>query len=217
MEELQSTEILDREILEDARKKAYRILKTADETVKANAELWEQKTRETLDELNRKYAERRSLSAAEIMARLPLDKRRVKTEKIESLIRAAVETWYAGLGRERALALLKNEIAKRIAACDEFSAAGEAPRALIRGLERAEAEALLRAVLPGRSCGIEEMPAAGAYPEILLENSAARITASIYKTVDFFLHENRAELASALLEGIMSLEEGATDAAGEAP
>ena len=33
MEELQSTDILDREILEDARKKAYRILKTAAETV----------------------------------------------------------------------------------------------------------------------------------------------------------------------------------------
>jgi hypothetical protein len=61
------------------------------------------------------------------------------------------------------------------------------------------------------------MPAAGTYSEILLENSAVRITASIYKTVDFFLHENRAELASALLEGIMSIEEGAADAAGEAP
>jgi hypothetical protein len=210
MEELQSTEILDREILEDARKKAYRILKAADETVKANAEAWELKTRETLDALNGKYAGQRKLAAAEIMARLPLDKRRAQTEKIESLLRSAVETWYAGLGREQALSLLKNELVKLLAECDEFAASGEEPRALIRGIERAEAEALLRAALPGRSCRVEEAPAAaGVYPEIMLENSAARITASIAKTVDFLLHEKRVELASSLLGGT-------TDFGGEA-
>jgi hypothetical protein len=199
MEELQSTEILDREILEDARKKAYRILKTADETVQANAGVWEKKTRDTLDELNKKYAGQRNLCAEEIMARLPLDKRRAKAEKIEGLLRSAVETWYAGLSPERALAILKRELAKRLAACDEFTAAGEQPRALIRRLDRAGAEAVLKAVLPGRVCAIEEMLPAGAYPAIILENSAVRIIASLDTSVDFLLHEKRAELAASLL------------------
>ena len=198
MEELQSTEILDREILEDARKKAHRILKTADETARAAAGEWEQKTRKTLDELNGKYAEQRKRSAAEIMARLPLDKRRSRAEKIESLLRSAVETWYAGLDRKRVLSLLETELAARLAECNEYSS-GEAPRALIHKIERAEAEAILKAVLPDLTCVIEEASSAGAYPEIILENSAVRITASIYKTVDFLLHEKRAELAAALL------------------
>jgi hypothetical protein len=199
MEELQSTEILDREILEDARKKAYRILKTAEDTVGANGAIWEQKTGESLAELNTRYAERRKLAAAEIMARLPVDKRRAKAERIESLIQSAVETWYRSLDRERLLSLLGAELAARIAECGGFSEADGELRAVIHQLENAEAALLLEAFLPGRSCPIEKAPAAGGYPSMVLENNAVRITASIERTVDFFLHEKRAELIGSLL------------------
>ena len=203
MEELQTTEILDREILEDARKKAYKILKTADETVKTNVAEWAKKTNATLEGLNKKYAEQREFSRAEIMARLPMDKRRAKAEKIESLIRSAIETWYAGLGSDRVLALLRKELQKRLAEYGDFSGSGEKPgakpRALLRKLDRAEAEAMLKAILPDCAFIIEEMPSADIYPAIILENSMVRITASLYKTVDFFLHEKREELTGALL------------------
>jgi vacuolar-type H+-ATPase subunit E/Vma4 len=199
MEELQSTEILDREILEDARKKAYRILKTADETVKANAGVWEKKTGEMLDDLRKKYAGQRELAAAEIMARLPMDKRRAKAEKIESLLRSAVESWYAGLRRDRVLSILEKELAKRLAVCDDFFAAGGQPRVLIHKLDRDEAGTILKTVLPGQDCLVGETAAGDLYPAIILENGSARITASIYQSVDFFLHEKRAELAGALL------------------
>ena len=59
MEELQSTEVLDREILEDARRKAFRILKTADDTVKSNTAGWEKKTAAALKDLNTRHEERR--------------------------------------------------------------------------------------------------------------------------------------------------------------
>jgi vacuolar-type H+-ATPase subunit E/Vma4 len=199
MEELQTTEILDREILEDARKKAYRILKTADETVKTKAGEWEKKISATVDDLRQKYEEQRALAAAEIMARLPMDKRRAKAEKIESLFRQAVDAWYAGLGREQVLAILKQELTERLAECEEFSAGTEGPRALVHKLDRSEAESVLKAALGGKACGIEEASSAALYPELILENSRVRITASIQKTVDFFLHEKRAELATALL------------------
>lgn len=207
MEELQSTEILDREILEDARKKAYRILKTADETVKANASAWERKTRDSLDELHRKYAGLRKLAAGEIMARLPLDKRRSRAEKIESLLHGAVETWYAGLDRERVLSTLAAELAARLAECDDFAAGDAEPRVLIHKLDEAEAEGILNATLPGRTWRIERASFADSYPGIVLENSAVRITASLTQTVDFLLHEKRAELAASLL--------GTTAIAGE--
>lgn len=199
MEELQSTEILDREIMEDARKKAYRILKTAEVTIKTNAGIWEKKIGETLEELNTKYTEQRESAVSEIMARLPMDKRRAKAEKIENLLRSAVEAWYAGLSRDKILFILKQELEKRLVECEEFSNAGKPARALIHELDRAEAEAILKAVLPGKTCLIEESSAVYPYPEIILDNGLVRICASIHKTVDFFLREKRAELIASLL------------------
>ncbi|MDR1574437.1 MAG: hypothetical protein LBS37_00395 [Treponema sp.] len=199
MEELQSTEILDREILEDARKKAYRILKAADETVKAASGVWEKKSGETLKALSAKYAERRDLTAAEIMARLPMDKRRAKAEKIENLLRQAVQAWYAGLGCDKVFAILKTELEKRLAECTEFFDTGEQVRALVHKLECAEAQAILQAVLPGKTCVIEESPTISSYPEIILDSRSVRISASIHKTVDFLLREKRAELVGSLL------------------
>jgi hypothetical protein len=221
MEELQSTEILDREILEDARKKAARILKTADESAAAKAAEWEQKIQASVDELRVKYAARIALAESEIMARLPMDKRRAKAEKIERLLRSAVESWYASLKRKQVLALLQKELAVRLAECGELFAAGGQPRVLVCALARAEAKAVLGAVLPGSRCIIEEKAAAGGYPEIIIETPQVRVTASIQKTADYFLHKNRAELLAALLGDDFSPDEdtgaGNCPAGGEAP
>ena len=209
MEELQSTEILDREILEDARKKAHRILKSAEDTIKAKSADWEQKLGATLSELEQKYAQQSELAIDEIMAHLPIDKHRVKAKKVEEALYSAVETWYAGLSRDRVLNLLKGELAQRIAA---GTIAGEI-HAQIHRIERKEAEVILQAVLPGKPgidipYVIEEIQSASAYPEIILETPEARIYASINKTVEFLLSEKRAELVEALL--------GKMEIAGEA-
>src|SRR5215471_14326271 len=107
MEELQSTEILDQEILEDARKKAHRVLKTAEDTIKAKLADREKNLQETIDKLEKKYAQQSKHATDEIMAHLQIDKQRVKAKKIEELLSSSVKTWYAGLSRERVLALLK--------------------------------------------------------------------------------------------------------------
>jgi hypothetical protein len=199
MEELQSTEILDREILEDARKKAYRILKTADETLRAKSAEWERKSGAILEELRAKYDARRKLAAGEIMARLPMDKRRARAETIEGLLRRAVENWYAETGREQVLAILKAGLSRRLADCGEFLESGETMRAFARNLTADEAAAMLQALLPGQNCAVEQMSAPGSWPEIVLENSSVRIRSSISQTTDFLLREKRAELAEALL------------------
>ena len=205
MEELKSTANLEREILEDARKKAQRILKTADETVKIKSAEWEKKTAAALEELKKKFIEQGRFTSDEIMAVLPMDKRRAKAEKIESLIRSAVETWYAGLSRERVLGFLENELKKRLAVCAGLPGGGGLTtggqyRVVIHKLTRAEAESILKEVLPdGLVCRIDEVQPAALYPELILENNDFRIYASMWKTVDFFLSEKRAELIEALL------------------
>jgi len=198
MEELQSTDILDREILEDARKKAYRILKAADDTIKAKSADWEKKFTVTLDELEKKYAKNGKSAADEIMAVLPIDKQRARARKIEELLHLAVESWYSGLSRERVLGFLQTELSKRLASCGGFSASGGIC-AYIHKVEKAEAEAVIKAVLPGKPCAVETMQSAAAYPTIILENQEVRIYASIGKTVEFILGEKREELITALL------------------
>jgi vacuolar-type H+-ATPase subunit E/Vma4 len=212
MEELQSTDILDREILEDARKKAHRILKAADDTIKAKSADWEAKLKSTLDELEKKYEKNSKSTAEEIMAVLPIDKQRARAKKIEELLHLAVESWYSSLSRKRVLGFLQAELAKRLAACGGFSASGGI-RAYIHKVEKAEAEPILRAVLPDKTCTIETTQSTAAYPSIILENQEVRIYASIGKTVDFILGEKREELIAALLggapNGAIALGEGA--------
>ena len=196
MEELQSTEILDREILEDARKKALRILKAADETMQAQTTEWERKTSAGIDELDKKYREQKEAESEKVMARLPIDKLRAKVEKIESLLESAVEDWYKGLSRQQVLGLLKSEISKRLAQCEGIVNT-DGKRAFFSGLDRKEAEETLKAVKV--TCNIEEVPSIDRYPSITLETGEVRIIASIQKMIDFILQEKREELVEALV------------------
>jgi hypothetical protein len=206
MEDLQSTEALDREILEDARKKAHRILKTADDTIKAKSTEWEKKLAAALGELEEKYAAQGKVAADEIMAFLPIDKQRIKATKIEELLNSAVETWYSGLSRKRVLDLLQKELVirlnffKGVVGGDDVSAE-DAIHIFIHKVEQVEAQAVLNTVLPGKTFQIETMQSTAIYPEIILETPEVRIYASIGKTVEFFLGEKRAELLEALLGG----------------
>jgi vacuolar-type H+-ATPase subunit E/Vma4 len=209
MEELQSTEVLDREILEDARRKAQRLLKTADETAASATASWAKKTERALVKLRKNYERRLEQSREEIMARLPLDKRRSRLEKIESLLQNAAGTYLGALPREKILSLLKTELAKRIA---EISC-GEVPDAALsagpltvssRGLEPEELKALLDVVLPGAAwvsasegANLPDVP--GGFPAIRIDGPAWRATVSVESEVKALLLDKRAELAEALI------------------
>ena len=86
MEELRTTEVLGNEILEDARKKALKILKTADETLETQNRDWDKKIKRQLDSIRKTYEERTKKTNEEIQARLPLDRRRLRSETTESFL-----------------------------------------------------------------------------------------------------------------------------------
>jgi hypothetical protein len=220
MEELQSTEVLDREILEDARRKAFRILKTADDTVKSNTAGWEKNIAAALEDLDTRHGERRRRAAEEIMARLPLDQRRAESEKIEALLSNALDLWYAAQSRERVLVMLEGELRRRLEDYPEF---GNQPfRVVFHKLEDGEGKALLKKIIPGgkweiNTSGLEAGGAAGAsstgagaaikasgvlsgkYPELVLDSPQARISASLNLLVEELLANYRAELTRALI------------------
>jgi len=197
MEELQSTEILEREILEDARKKALRILKTAEETIKAKNAEWEKKTASLISELEEKYNEENKLTTEKLMARLPIDKLRSKVEKTESLLHSAMESWYQKLSREEILNLLRKELSDRLEAGD-FSGSS-AKKAYYHSLDRKDAETLLKSA--GEKIILEEEVSADHYPSITLETENVKITASIQNIIDYYLLEKREELVEAMTDG----------------
>jgi hypothetical protein len=221
MEELQSTEVLDREILEDARRKAFRILKAADDTVKTNTAGWEKKITAVLEDLDTRHGERRRRAAEEIMARLPLDRRRAESEKIEALLSKALDLWYAAQSRRRILDILEGELRRLLGDYPEF---GNQPfRVTFHRLESGEGEALLEKTLPGgkweiNTSGLDAGGAAGAsstgagaaikasgvlsgkYPELVLDSPQVRITASLnLLLIEELLADYRAELTRALI------------------
>jgi vacuolar-type H+-ATPase subunit H len=199
MEELQSTEILEREILEDARKKALRILKTAEDAARAQKAEWDKKTDESIGELVKKYDKQKELAGERVMARLPIDKLRIRVGKIENLLQSAVETWYQGLSRRQIIELLRKELLKRVALCEELSSSSQkAACAYYSGLDRNEAEEALN-IKGGNNFVMEEVSSSGRYPSITLETERTRIIASIQEMVDALLHEKRAELIEALI------------------
>jgi hypothetical protein len=187
MEELQSTEVLDREILEDARRKAFRMLKTADDTVKTNTTAWEKKKSQAVEDLKRRFQERRGRAAEEIMARLPLDKRRAESEKIDRLVQNALDAWYAAQSRGRVLALLEAELRRRIEACPEFGSAlgtisasgGRNIKAMFYKLSREEGDAMLSTILPPESWEVVDSgPTAGGAAGASSTGAGAAIRAS---------------------------------------
>jgi len=197
MEELQSTEILEREILEDARKKAARILKSAEDTMRAKDAQWENKTASAIGDLEAKYGEEKKLATEKLMARLPIDKLRSKVEKTESLLHEAMEGWYQKLGRWEILALLRKELSDRLEA-GGFSASS-AKKAYYHALELGEARDLLK--FAGADIVPQEALSSNHYPSITLETDDARITASIQNIIDYYLLEKREELVEAMTDG----------------
>lgn len=105
MEELRSTEILDREIQEDARRKAEKILKNSDA-----------ECRQILDEVEGRIAKTRAEKKAEYLKRLeayrrdsrsaiPLEKQRRLVSFIDGSVNSALEEWLSRIGEKRRLDL----------------------------------------------------------------------------------------------------------------
>jgi hypothetical protein len=224
MEELHSTEALDREILEDARKKAFKILKTADDTVQSKGRSWERKTQRAIEGIRKTYAAKTGSLREETMARLPLDKRRLRSETAEAFLKEAMDAFLTGLGRDVLLSILEREFAGRLEACHmvlgeseispsekEFKpvlyyssmSAGEAAGIFKNLLDRQEAE---------NSGGLEKAeliqdnsPAASRFPALALHTPVVRIKASVEAAAGELLKNKRAELAGALLgEGALN-------------
>ena len=213
MEELRTTEALDREILEDARKKAHKILKTADETLSAQTLEWEKKTSSALVSLRNANEEKQKKVHEGIFARFPLDKRRLRSENSENFLVKAMDDFLHSLSRDKLLLVLKNELLERLAAVNDVMRNIEIRYS---GMSLAEAKQIFeKAVLTETfvETPFAKTPFIDAsndghnkdFPFIEINAQGIKITASVESAAAALLKDKRAELALALLgEGVLN-------------
>jgi vacuolar-type H+-ATPase subunit H len=206
MEELKSTEALNREILEDARKKALKILNDATESVNASKTAWEQKLEHAQETVRSGYAEKTEQLRKGIMARLPMDKRRIRSETIDRFLRTAMDDFLRSLDHSSLLRILEGELAFRAGDISQGLSGGGEIR--YRLLSEAECKTLVSGVFPGLSLHYIEDPLhalGGAFPALVIDFPHLRITVSVDRTAETLLQDKRAELTAALLGNIEDL------------
>ena len=219
MEELRSTKVLDHEILEEARKKAFRILKTADENLEAQAKRWDRKIQRGVDSIRKNYDDKAKQSSEEILARFPLDKRRLRSETAESSLVKAMDDFLRSLAHEKLLTILEAELIKRLQFCagDWVLREGEKPEFLYSGLNITEARLILKKVLGSKKSAPPSLPretkdwnfmedkAVHKFPSVVINTKSQKINASVDSAARALIKNNRAELAGALLgEGVLN-------------
>lgn len=112
MEELRSTEILDREIQEDARKKAEKILKTADAEIEAIKAQVPARLAVLVSEKEAEYALKIEAVKRDSQAAIPLEKQRLVVSFIDEQVTEAVDNWFSNLSQDKKLELLGNHALK---------------------------------------------------------------------------------------------------------
>ena len=203
MEELHSTEALDREILEDARKKAFKILKNADESLLSSKAAWDRKLEKTREKIRKKYSEKDIQNRKEISARFPMDKQRIRSETIDRFLNKAMEAFLLSLDRPSLLRIMKNELKGRKTEMGAHcSGEGELR---YRSLSKEECSALVSDFFPETAFTFSEDPlymAAGSFPALMIDFPRMRVAVSVDRAAQELLMEKRAELAAALLGNI---------------
>ena len=202
MEELVSTEALEREILEDARKKAERILKGADEDVRRIAQEGERRKAEAAAELQRNYAARAERYRAETLARVPLERARLKSSYVDARLREALGAFLSSLPESRVEAFAREGLRGAAAFLD-----GKELRIRRRSLSQSSATRAVAEALPASKVieSVEDpsMPAAGIVAETVDGSAIMRATLDI--TTETLLGQRRGELAGALCGEALSL------------
>ncbi len=105
MEELRSTEILDREIQEDARRKADKILKANEVECGRIAADVALRVAEFRAQKEREYDERTGSCRRDSEAAIPLEKQRKLVEFIDTAVQENLDRWFDGIGEQRRLSL----------------------------------------------------------------------------------------------------------------
>jgi V/A-type H+/Na+-transporting ATPase subunit E len=199
MEELRSTEILDREIQDDARRKAEKILKANEAECERILSGVASRVDSARSEKEAEYAARLAAYVRDSEAAIPLEKQRKLVSFIDDSVKAALDGWFAGIGKERRLELYANLLRK---AKPLFTSSGV--DVFFRGYGEGDVRALVDSIFgPALVKSVAESASASFGDGIVLESADGliRCRATMDEIRETLLAGKRQELAEALLGG----------------
>lgn len=106
MEEIRSTDILDKEIQEDARKKAEKILKDSDEQCQKILSQVDERLNDAKEERREYYSKKAEQYKKDLASSLPLEKSRFLVSSISSSVASAINDYLKNIEQNKRLDLL---------------------------------------------------------------------------------------------------------------
>jgi vacuolar-type H+-ATPase subunit E/Vma4 len=195
MEEIVGAQVIQGEILDDARKRAARMLVEAEEEAERTKIAIGEKADAVVAEIMRTSESRSQRFRMETLARLPLETTRMRTEFVDKKLRAALGDYLLGLG-EAAIGGLAQAMLARGAAF----LSGKAVRLSRRGLSEAAARAIAGSCLAGAGAveivEDDSLPAPGLVAAAVDGSLVLRATMDLVE--ERLLDRSRGELARAL-------------------
>ncbi len=114
MEELRSTAILDREIQDDARRKAEKILKLGEAECHSIASDVTARVAQIQAQKEAEYKKSLDAYVKDAESAIPLEKQRRLVTFIDTSVQDALDAWFTGIGAEKRLNLLEHLLEKYI-------------------------------------------------------------------------------------------------------
>lgn len=199
MEEFRSTDILDKEIAAEARKKAERILHRADESGKALLDGVPSRMEEARKEMETSLKERAASFKKNLDASIPLEKERFKVSFVQQSITGAMEAFVKGCGEDELLSFV---VARYNKAKKELCGKkGAAFCMTVQGLD----ENTAKKVFEEAGANIKECKRIDAKSVfdtgVILEGENVKAAFTLEQIVSEIEDDKRAELAAALFGG----------------
>ncbi len=195
MEEIRGTETLEREILDDARKRADRILRKAEDDAKSLQTQAEQKLKEALDALAEEYRQKQKRAEQETLSRLPLEKMRLDIEYRDAHLREETQRAVAALSPEELGQWCAARLSRQAELIKDASVT-----VLVRGLGSESIKKIKMLFSKGSPSEVVEdssMKARGLVVKPADDSYHISITET--ELIDWLLDVKRGELATALL------------------
>jgi V/A-type H+-transporting ATPase subunit E len=194
MDELRSSDALEREIRDDSRKKAEKILRQADEDMRTIGKASQERAEREILLLKERYLQKRESFRAQTLSRLPLEKKRKRIEWAEKRLEAALSRSIAEMDGAKLLGVFLPGLAR---CADSFSEGGYAVR--VSGFDPEAAAARLSGLLPGFSR--KALESAEGARSVRVESADGRVAFSMDEQAvrDLMADKYRLELSQALL------------------
>jgi len=207
MQELRSTEILDKEIQEDAQKKVIKILQNAESEYKQIVGSVDEKLSGVLQEKDDFYNKKLEAFENNLRASIPLEKSRFEVSYVQNLILKNIDEYLKNLTEEKRIQLVTKKLSDKkisemldqkqfnayVYGFDIKKAEKELSAKLGKKLLKCESTEFGKLVLEDENVQLKE--------GIILEadDKAFRIRLTLSEIIGQLLDKNRAELSKALL------------------